>query len=503
MKITAKEVEIAAGGKILRGGPTVVAIGVSTDTRGDCEGKLFIPLTGDNFDGHDFIGAAFKKGAAITLTSRTDMPEIDYPTNAVVIRVADTLKAMGRLAAWYRIKFSPLVVGITGSVGKTTTKDMVALVLSKKFNVLKSAGNYNNAIGLPLTIFGLTSDHTAMVLEMGMNQPGEIEWLSKIARPDIAVITNIGYAHIERFGTKQNILKAKLEILEGLSKNGTVFLNGDDMLLKGLMGLIDRQIVYYGIDEGLDVIGTDARAKGEVGLTFEFSWQGRSYNVSLNAAGVHNIHNALAAVAIGLQNGVSPKQIIEALTEFQPDKLRMNISNIGCFCLINDAYNANPQSMYAAIDVLTGLTGEGRRIAVLGDMLELGEYAGDHHREVGAYLAQKGVDILVAVGEYAQDFAFGASGIKRADDGPESEDALNGADDGLGGEYALNGADDGLGGVNEKQTQRYVFTERKGVADFVIGLLRPGDFILVKGSRNMSMELIAEAIETALELRRS
>jgi len=468
MRITGKEVEIAAGGKIICGAASTVVDGVSTDTRADCEGKLFIPLCGVNFDGHDFIDAAVAKGARIVLTSR-ELAADKYASGAVtIVRVADTQAALSKLAAWYRIKFKPLVVGITGSVGKTTTKEMIALVLSKKYDVLKSKGNYNNEIGLPLTVFGLTREHTALVLEMGMNRPGEIGRLSRIARPDIAVITNIGYAHIERFGTKQNILKAKLEIIEGLSKNGTVFLNGDDILLKGLMGLIDRPVVYYGIDESLDVIGTDARIRGEQELEFEFLWQERNYSVVINAAGIHNIHNALAAIAVGLQNGVPPKLIVEALAEFQSGKLRMNIGAIGTNRIINDAYNANPQSMVAAINVLAGIAG-GRKIAVLGDMLELGEHANDHHREVGRYLADNGVDILIAVGAHAQEVVRGACDIG-------------------------GGRPDGAGKV-----ECHAFGGHDGVVDCIMRLIRPDDVILIKGSRGMSMELIAESIEDALK----
>jgi len=476
MRITAKEIEIATGGAIVAGAASAAAIGVSTDTRGDCEGKLFVPLVGENFDGHNFIGAARGKGASIALCSRGDFNECGGPRDGgdraplTVIKVADTLAALGKLAAWYRLKFNPLAVGVTGSVGKTTTKEMIALVLSKKFNVLKSTGNYNNEIGLPLTVFGLTEEHTAMVLEMGMNQPGEIGRLSKIARPDIAVITNIGYAHIEKLGTRQNILKAKLEILEGLSKNGTVFLNGDDMLLNGLMGLIDRTLVYFGLDERLDVIGTDARARGEDGLEFEFAWQARSYNVRIHSAGIHNIHNALAAIAIGLQHDVPPEQIVEALSEYRSDKLRMNIMTIGQNRLINDAYNANPQSMVAAIDVLAGLGGGGRRIALLGNMLELGDYAQEHHREVGEYAAHKGVDVLIAVGANAADIAYGAKSAK--------------------------GGPNGGRGV-----ECHIFADHGGVADCVMRLLQPGDDILVKGSRAMFMERLAEAIEAELNER--
>ena len=479
MRITAKEIAIATSGQIVCGAAAAAVTGVAADSRDDCEDKLFVPLAGANFDGHDFIDAAFAKGAKIALTSRDEINADKVPFHAAVVKVEDTLAALGALAAWYRMQFNPLVVGITGSVGKTTTKEMIALVLGKKYNVLKTAGNKNTEIGLPLTIFGLTAEHTALVLEMGMSSPGEIARLSKIARPDIAVITNIGDAHIKQFGTKQNILKAKLEILEGLSKNGTVFLNGDDMLLNGLKGLIDRPVVYYGIDEGLDVTGADARKKGEFGLEFAFAWQNRNYNVVLNAAGAHNIHNALAAVAVGLQNGVPPKQITEALSKFQPDKLRMNIMEIGAIRLINDAYNANPQSVRAAIDVLTELEGDGRRIAVFGDMLELGDFARERHLEIGGYLSRKGVDILVAVGNNAADYAAGA----------KNENGKNAPAPGARSHSAAG------------DVECHIFSKQRDVADFVINMLRPGDAVLVKGSRGMSMEQIAEAIETAVGVK--
>jgi len=467
MNITAREIAIAAGGRIVCGNGDVSASGVSTDTRTECEGRLFVPLSGENFDGHDYIDVAYARGASVALTSRGDAGGGIVPINAALIQVGDTLEALGKLASWYRLKFRPLVVGVTGSVGKTTTKEMIALVLSKKFNVLKSEGNKNNEIGLPLTIFGLTGEHTALVLEMGMNNPGEIARLSKIARPDIAVITNIGDAHIKRLGSKQNILKAKLEILEGLSKNGTVYLNGDDMLLKGLMGLIDRPVVYYGIDDGLDFTGTDIRMKGGRGLEFEFTWRRRGYGVTLNAAGEHNVHNALAAVSIGIENGVTPKQIKEALYEFIPDRLRMNISSSGGVVIINDTYNANPQSMRAAVDVLAGLSGDGRRIAVLGDMLELGDFAGERHREIGAYLKDRGVDVLVAAGAYAADVASGANGAAAQ----------------------VNGG---------KRVDCHIFGGREGVAEYVLDIVKPGDMVMIKGSRAMQMDRVAEAVEKAI-----
>ncbi|MDR3120847.1 MAG: UDP-N-acetylmuramoyl-tripeptide--D-alanyl-D-alanine ligase [Clostridiales bacterium] len=506
MRITAKEIEIATEGKIVSGEASAVALRVSTDTRKDCEDALFIPLSGTNFDGHDYIAQAFTKGARIALISRdpsalgTCAPACgcgDSPA-WTLIRVADTLAALGKLAAWYRMKFNPLVVCVTGSVGKTTTKEMISLVLSQKYNVLKSQGNFNNEIGLPLTVFGLTEAHTALVLEMGMSNPGEIARLSKIARPDIAVITNIGLAHIERFGTKQNILKAKLEIMEGLSKNGTVFLNGDDTLLHGLMGLIDRQIVYYGIDEGLDVIGSDVLMKGGQGLEFEFQWLGRAFGVELHAAGVHNVHNALAAVAVGLQNDVPPEKIVGALAEFRPVGMRMDIRTFGDVRVINDAYNANPQSMQAALDVLVGLEGEGRRIAVLGDMLELGERAGEYHSEVGAYAAEKRVDLLVAVGVYAADVTSGArSYVPDAAEASPAKAAEGGADRTEDPAEAAERIADGTEGL-ANVTESLAFADRESAAEYLLKVVRPADIVLIKGSRGMAMERVAELIESGL-----
>ena len=459
MRISAKEIEIAVGGRIISDCKDGHVDNVSTDTRETCKNSLFVPLIGIHFDGHAFINDAYAKGASICLTER-DIPLDDNFSNKTLIRVENTLSALGKLAAWYRLRFTPLVIGITGSSGKTTTKEMISLVLSKKYNVLKTQGNKNNEIGLPLTIFGLNEKHNAMVLEMGMNMPGEISRLSKIARPDAAVITNIGLAHVGRFGTKQSILKAKMEIMDGLSKNGTVFLNGDDILLHGLMGLIDRQIVYFGIDENLDIIGTDIRVRGDEGITFQFQWQMSDFEVSLNVAGAHNVYNALAAVAVGLLNDISPDNIVDALAEYKPDDLRMNIRDVSGIKIINDAYNANPQSMQAALDVLSIMDPGRRKIAVLGDMLELGDLSKQCHRDIGSYVAHKNIDMLISVGVYAEETVAGLR-----DSGTESVESV-------------------------------CFDNRDRATEFLLNQIQSEDIILVKGSRNMKMERIAEEIET-------
>ena len=460
MRISAKEVEIATGGEIISKTCQGMITEISTDTRKPCENSLFIPLTGINFDGHQYINQAFEKGSVISLTEK-EVEIDDIYQDRVLIKVENTLKALGKLAAWYRLRFNPHVIAITGSTGKTTTKDMISLVLSQKYKVLKTQGNFNNEIGLPLTIFGLDETHEALILEMGMNMPGEISRLSKIARPDSAVITNIGLAHVERFGTKQNILKAKLEIMEGLSKNAIIYLNGDDTLLQGLMGLIDRQIVYYGIDEDLDVIATDIKINGSEGVEFEFQWKQRSYTVHLHVAGAHNVYNALAAVSVGLQHNISPEMIVKALGKYRPDRMRMNIMNVGGVKIINDVYNANPQSMQAAIDALTTMGEDGtRKFAVLGDMYELGASSRHYHCDVGFYAASKNIDYIIGVGEYASDIILGSS------------------------KYGVD------------KEKHLAFEKKELVVEYLVQKIRPGDVVLVKGSRGMAMESIVEEIES-------
>jgi len=450
-----REIIEATNGKLISGNTDTVFKGVCTDSRKINEGDLFIPIVGSNFDGHDFINAALQGGALGTVTDR----EISIAGDVVVIKVENTTKALGDIAAYYRQKFHIPFVGITGSVGKTSTKDMIASVLEQEFNVLKTEGNFNNEIGLPLTLFKLESSHEAGVIEMGMSNFGEISRLSLISRPDIAVITNIGMSHIEKLGSRQNILKAKMEILEGLNKNGLVILNGDDNLLYGLKGLLPFRTVFYGMEEGLDYQAYNIETAGEKGTRFRITIGNDDYGVFIPVPGVHNVYNALAAIAVGIELKIPVNKIIKGIEAFVPGKMRLNIISSNGMKIINDAYNASPHSMKAAIDVLKEIAGTSRSIAVLGDMLEMGDWALGAHVEVGEYAFLSNIDYIITVGENAKNIAHGS--IK----------------------------------AGMQPDRVFSFKNNKESIAFLKGFVKAGDTILVKGSRGMKMEEIAESLQ--------
>ena len=378
---------------------------VSIDSRNIPQGCLFIPIIGERFDGHDFLYEALKSGAAAALSSKAAQEVSDK----TIIFVKDTSKALKDLAAWYRSQFDIPVIGITGSVGKTSTKDMLYSVLSQKYNVLKTQGNFNNEIGLPLTVFKLDETHQAAVLEMGMSNLGEISRLSKIAQPDLAVITNIGVSHIENLGSRENILKAKLEITEGFEEKGTLIINNDDDMLTTIKSVKNvKKIVTFGINTESDLRAVDIRNKGEKGVSFSVCINGTSYGVDIPVPGIHNIYNALAGIGAGIELGLSVQQILNGISKFSPGKMRMNITDTGKFKVINDCYNASPQSMEAALKVLSDIGGSGRKVAILGDMLELGDYAEKGHMEVGR-ICKETSDVLVACGTSAINIAKGAT----------------------------------------------------------------------------------------------
>ncbi|MEN8907548.1 MAG: UDP-N-acetylmuramoyl-tripeptide--D-alanyl-D-alanine ligase [Clostridiales bacterium] len=449
------EVVEAVHGIALSGSNKIKINRVSTDSRDIRLGDLFIPIKGKRFDGHKYIDEAFKKGAVAVLTDHDILVE----ENKITIKVDDTLKALGDLAKYYRKKFDLPIVAVTGSVGKTSTKEMVARVLNSKYNVLKTAGNFNNEIGLPLTLFNLKKEHSLAVIEMGMSDFGEIRRLSKITEPDIAVITNIGLAHVENLGSKQNILKAKMEVLDGLSSNGTVVLNGDDSLLKGMKNLLKYTTVFYGMEEGLEYQAFNIKTLGEKGSSFEITINSRDYKVFVPVPGIHNIYNALSAFVIAKELGLSPDNIIEEISNYSPEKMRMEILNIKNFKIINDVYNASPQSMEAAIDVLSAFNSSKRKIAVLGDMLELGKWSEKFHRELGEFILTKEVDSLITVGKDAKIIAQSAS------------DSSN------------------------KEISIFSFINNDDAINFLKDYIREDDIILIKGSRGMHMEEIIECIK--------
>lgn len=454
-KLECSEILKATEGRLLSGNTSSFIENISTDSRKIKKGDLFIPLAGERFDGHDFIAEAFEKGALAVLTHK-DIKPID---DKVIIRVGNTSKALRDLAAYYRGKFEIPFIGITGSVGKTSTKDMVASVVSQAFNVLKTEGNFNNEIGLPLTMFNLDSTHEAAVIEMGMSGFGEIRRLTSITRPNVAIITNIGISHIEKLGSRENILKAKMEIFEGLSQDGLVILNGDDKLLYGLKGLLKFRTVFYGIDDSYDYQAYNVRTGGESGTSFEITIGSREYTVRVPLPGIHNVYNSLAAIAAGIELGISMDKIIQGIAAFTPGKMRMNIINHEGIKIINDTYNASPQSMEAAIDVLKEIgNGNHRTIAILGDMLEMGEWAYKAHYDIGKFAVSRGIDYIITVGDNGRVIARGA-----LESGAEA-------------------------------SRVYSFDNNEELGRFIKNLMQKDDIILVKGSRGMKMEEIVQSL---------
>lgn len=387
-KLTLKEVEKACGG-ILIGSDTAI-YGISTDSRKINKGDLFIALVGEKFDGHNFLDNLAEKGAAAFISQKRVKSELPY------ILVEDTTKALGDLAAYYRSLFSIPVVGITGSVGKTTTKEMVASVLSAKYNVVKTEGNFNNHIGLPLTIFNMEDDTEVLVLEMGMNHFGEISYLGKIAKPDIAIITNSGVSHIEYLGSREGILKAKCEIFESLNPNGKKILNGDCDMLTTLRDT-HSDAVFYGFNPEKDsVFAKDIEYISLDKTAFTAVILGEEIPLTLSSSGRHMVLNALAGAACGKALGLSSEEIKKGIESFTPPDKRMNIIETPKYTLINDTYNANPQSVKAGLSVIAPL--QGRKVAILGEMLELGENSPKYHREVGEYAAKEGIDVIAGIG---------------------------------------------------------------------------------------------------------
>ena len=379
---------------------------VETDSRKVREGALFIPLVGERFDGHAYINSALEAGAAGCFTARE---RESYLPGKFYIKVASPLRALRDLAAYYRTKFPIPLVGITGSVGKTTTKDMVAAVLGMKYNVLKTEGNLNSREGMPLTLLRLNSSHQIAVIEMGMSQAGEIDYLASIAKPDVAVITNVGDAHIENLGSRENILKAKCEMLAHLKPDGVAVLNGDDELLTGLRGTLPFRTVYYGGDVQADYRAVDISTEGSSIRCTAVTPQGK-YELEIPALGQHMIYPATTAAAVGEHFGLTAEQIKEGILQFEPTKMRMNVLRRGeNVTILNDTYNANPQSMRAAIGVL-GDSKAAFKMAVLGDMFELGSLAPMLHAGVGEYLGKAGIHCLVAVGELSGHMANAARG---------------------------------------------------------------------------------------------
>lgn len=427
---------------------------IDTDSRAMSEGSLFIPLVGEHFDGHAYINKALELGAAGTLT---EVELNHYDENKFYVKVENTMLALRDLACFYRHKFNVKIVAVTGSVGKTTSKDMIASVLSERFCVLKTDGNFNNNIGVPKTLFRLNSKHQVAVVEMGMNHPGEIDYLTNIANPDVAVITNIGDAHIENMGSRENTLKAKSEIFNGMTGKGIAILNGDDPLLCTLEGKLRQQIMWYGNSQN-----NTFRCKGldesyDDHMLMDIKAPQDKWVQNVPGLGSYMVYSVLAAAAVGSWFGMTTDEIRRGISNFVPTKMRMDIIHRGDnITILNDTYNANPQSMRAAVDTLSKLSAP-RKVAVLGDMLELGTLGPVLHEGVGRFVGECGIDVLIAVGELAENIFNGAVPFKTEC-------------------YARPNKE-----------------EAKAVLDQVI---KPGTAVLVKASRGMRMEQLVEYIKT-------
>lgn len=378
---------------------------ITTDSRNVVRDSLFAAIKGENSDGHDYIGASIEKGALCVIAER--IPEGEA---LPVIVVKNTVEALGDLAAFYRRQFDIPVLGITGSVGKTTAKEMVSAVLSRRFKVHKTPKNLNNELGVPLTLFGLEEGHEFAVIEMGISHFGEMHRLAEIVHPDMALYTTIGSAHLEFLGDFDGVLKAKTEMLEYLPENGIVFVNGDNETLQKLT--CKQEICRYGVSRGCEVTAENVRLFGTDGMELKIVSGTRRIPCKINSFGVHMVTAALGAAAAGMHMGLTDEEISAGIADYVPIGSRSGIIKTDKITIIDDCYNANPTSVAAALDSLTMLSN--RRVCILGDMGELGETAAKLHFETGSHAANKGVDLVITCGELSENTAEGAkkSGCK-------------------------------------------------------------------------------------------
>jgi UDP-N-acetylmuramoyl-tripeptide--D-alanyl-D-alanine ligase len=455
MRLDLNQIAAITGGTLMPERASGTVTGVSTDSRSLRSGDLFVPLRGPRFDGHDFMVQAVRGGASVCLSE-----EVIAGLPVPVIRVADTLQALGDLAAAVRQDFDGPVVAITGSSGKTSTKEMLAGILSLRGPGLKTEGNFNNLIGLPHTLFRLETEHGWAVLELGMSARGEIARLAEICRPAIGIVTNVGPAHLETLHNLEGVARAKGELFAALPAGGTAVINGDDLRVLQLPVANGVRRLIYGCGPDAEVRAEDVTVDGQ-GVRFRLLLAEGNWPVRLSVPGRYNVHNALAAAAAAHALKMSGAQIVEGLERFRSCAGRMEVAELASGAtLLEDFYNANPLAVEAALKALDELPGSGRRIAVLGDMLELGEAAADLHRQTGLN-ASKCADLLILLGDRAEDTAAGAR----------------------------------QGGMAPQSV--WVVKSHEEAVQLLGDLLRPGDRVLVKGSRGMTMEKICKALRAS------
>ena len=419
---------------------------VCIDTRKITKGCLFICIKGERFDAHQFANDALSLGASAV------MIHSDIQPNGAYIKVDDTSKAMLKLSGFYRSKFDIPVVGLTGSVGKTTTKEFTHLVVSAKYNAIKTQGNLNNEIGVPQMLFQIDNSTEAAVIEMGMNHFGEISRLVNEVKPTVGLITNIGSSHIENLGSREGILKAKLELCEGLEKGAPLILNGDNDMLQTVKD-DNHKVVFFGIENG------DFKAeniiKSDNSTSFDIAYYGKKQHIVIPTIGTHNVYNALAAFAVGYFLNVDPQSATDALSTYVPAGMRQKVVDVDGITSIEDCYNASPDSMRASLKILDDIKGN-KKIAVLGDMLELGSYSKDAHIQVGNMVGENNVDYLFAYGTDAKYYVEGAkqSGVKNA----------------------------------------FLFDDKDKLSEILLNTASVGDAVLFKGSRGMKLEDIINTV---------
>jgi UDP-N-acetylmuramoyl-tripeptide--D-alanyl-D-alanine ligase len=459
--LTVGEIARATGGEILSGSPLSKIEGASSDSRQVREGELFIPLKGPRFDGHSFIRDALTKGAAGSLIQRGRVESAGGPNfpEKFFVAVEDVLQALGDLAHFWRARQPAKVVAITGSNGKTTTKEMTAQILSNKFHVLKTEGNLNNLIGLPLMLLRLSPLHDLAVLEMGMSVPGEIRRLKAIAAPQISLITNVGYAHIEFLKSLEGVARAKGELWEDLKKEDWIAVNLDDPRVVELAAPARCGKKTFGIMQEADVQAGDLHLEDPGGIRFSLTMGKMKRAVGLAAVGRHNVYNALAAATLAAILGLDLEEIGAGLEGFQPFPGRGKVIRLRRkVCILDDSYNSNPDSLQATLSAFAQTKGENRGLLVLGDMLELGPGSAAAHEKAGERIGKMRVEHLFLLGDQAQHLAKGAKAA----------------------------------GIAEQKV--FLARDRREVLEGLRKVIEPGDWVLVKGSRRMQMEWIIEGL---------
>ncbi|MFI3206201.1 MAG: UDP-N-acetylmuramoyl-tripeptide--D-alanyl-D-alanine ligase [Clostridia bacterium] len=444
MNYKLKEIAQMCDGTVFGDGEKVIKT-LFLDSREEHENALFVPIVGEKVDAHKFIDALFQKGVSSFSMHKIDNAMGDY------ILVEDTVVALQKFANNHRKKMNIPVIGITGSVGKTTTKEIVSLAIENQVSTLKTLGNANSQIGLPLTLLRIEKEHEVAIIEMGMSLKGEMEKLTNCAMPNYAVFTNVGVSHIEFHRTKENIMKEKLHITDKFSQNSILFVNGDDQLLKTLKENLSFKVIEFGLGENCDYRATDI-VENENGTSFSCLRNGEKIPMTLSVLGEHNIRNALTALAVSETLNLSTEKSVKSISSYTPPEMRQQILKTENCTIIDDTYNASPDSMKCAIDVLCKL--KGRKIAILSDVLEMGDYSEKGHREVGEYAKKMNIDFLLTFGKESRyiNIAF-----------------------------------------NDEEKSRH-FLEYNEAEAFLKNYVKTGDCVLVKGSRGMKTDRFVKAL---------